>query len=164
MRYIVKRFLKVSILLLRIPIEPAGISNLSLCMLYGLPGFVQQAAYTALTDPQALASSEHMRVTYQRRRDRLVSCFQQHQNLSCITPQASMFLLVNVSETGLTAQAFAESLFEQQKIGVLPATAFGECAADFIRISYVVEDSELEDACERIDRFMALLNANKQRA
>lgn len=140
------------------------LSNLSLCMLYGLPGFVQQAAYTALTDPQALASSEHMRVTYQRRRDRLVSCFQQHQNLSCITPQASMFLLVNVSETGLTAQAFAESLFEQQKIGVLPATAFGECAADFIRISYVVEDSELEDACERIDRFMALLNANKQRA
>jgi arginine:pyruvate transaminase len=131
------------------------LSNLSLCMLYGLPGFVQQAAYTALTDPIALAESENMRLTYKRRRDRLVKCFAQHSQLSCITPQASMFLLVNVSKTGLNAQQFAEALFEQQRIGVLPATAFGECASDFIRISYVVDDIQLEDACNRIDNFVA---------
>ncbi|WP_339719538.1 aminotransferase class I/II-fold pyridoxal phosphate-dependent enzyme [uncultured Paraglaciecola sp.] len=134
------------------------LSNLSLCMLYGLAGFVQQAAYTALTDPEALAESERMRTTYQRRRDRLVKCFHQHNNLSCITPQASMFLLVNVSETGFTAQQFAESLFEQQKIGVLPATAFGACTSDYIRISYVVDDQQLEEACTRIDNFMAQIS------
>ncbi|GAB2680482.1 pyridoxal phosphate-dependent aminotransferase [Aliiglaciecola aliphaticivorans] len=137
------------------PTELIGhLSNLSLCMLYGLPGFIQQAAYTALTDTDALADSESMRLSYLRRRDRLLKCFQQHPKLSCITPQASMFLLVNVSQTGLSSQEFAEALFEQQKIGVLPAAAFGQCASDFIRISYVVDDKQLEDACNRIDSFM----------
>jgi arginine:pyruvate transaminase len=130
------------------------LSNLSLCMLYGLPGFVQQAAYTALTDSSALADSELMRTTYERRRNTLLSCFEQHANVSCLTPQASMFLMVDVSKTGLNGQTFAEALFNQQGIAVLPAAAFGECAADFIRISYVVGDEELEDACSRIDRFM----------
>ncbi|MEP0175892.1 MAG: pyridoxal phosphate-dependent aminotransferase [Paraglaciecola sp.] len=131
------------------------LSNLSLCMLYGLPGFVQEAAYTALTDPNALAEAEQMRVTYQRRRDRLLSCFNQQPLLTCVPPKASMFLLVNVSQTGLDGQAFAEMLFAQQKIGVLPATAFGECAANYIRISYVVDDKQLDDACARIEAFMA---------
>jgi arginine:pyruvate transaminase len=130
------------------------LSNLSLCMLYGLPGFVQQAAYTALTNTEALAASAQMRRTYQRRRDRLLRCFAQHAHVNCITPQASMFLLVDVSQTGLSAQQFAEALFAQQRIGVLPATAFGQCTSDFIRISYVVDDAQLEDACRRIDQFM----------
>ncbi|MFT6330927.1 MAG: arginine:pyruvate transaminase [Bermanella sp.] len=130
------------------------LSNLSLCMLYGLPGFVQQAAYTALTDPDALAESERMRLTYQRRRDRLVKCFAKHPQLSCEPPQASMFLLVDVSQSGLNAKQFADALFEQKKISVLPATAFGKCTSDFIRISYVVDDVQLEDACNRIDSFM----------
>jgi arginine:pyruvate transaminase len=131
------------------------LSNLSLCMLYGLPGFIQQAAYTALTDSDALADAEVMRKTYQRRRDTLLSCFEQHANVSCLTPQASMFLMVDVSKTGLNGQAFAEALFDQQGIAVLPAAAFGECAADFIRISYVVGDEELDDACSRLNTFMA---------
>lgn len=130
------------------------LSNLSLCMLYGLPGFVQQAAYTALTDSSALADSELMRTTYERRRNTLVNCFDKHNNLSCIPPQASMFLMVDVSKTGLNGQKFAEALFDQQGIAVLPAAAFGECAIDFIRISYVVGDEELEDACSRINKFM----------
>lgn len=134
------------------------LSNLSLCMLYGLPGFVQQAAYTALTDPKALAEAEKMRITYQHRRDRLLKCFNQHSSISCVPPKASMFLLVNVSKTGLTGQDFAERLFEQQKIGVLPAAAFGECASDYIRISYVVDDAQLEDACNRIDEFLGQFN------
>jgi arginine:pyruvate transaminase len=65
-----------------------------------------------------------------------------------------MFLLVNVSQSGLSAQQFADALFEQKKISVLPATAFGRCTSDFIRISYVVDDVQLEDACNRIDSFM----------
>lgn len=130
------------------------LSNLSLCMLYGLPGFVQQAAFTALTDKTAIAASQHMRETYQRRRDTLVACFQKHKNLNCVPPEASMFLLVNVSETGLNAQQFAEALLEFERIGVLPATAFGQCASDYIRISYVVDDEQLAEACRRIDRFM----------
>ena len=65
-----------------------------------------------------------------------------------------MFLLVDVSQTGLNAQQFAEALFEQERIGVLPATAFGQCASDYIRISYVVDDEQLAQACERIDNFM----------
>jgi arginine:pyruvate transaminase len=65
-----------------------------------------------------------------------------------------MFLMVDVSKTGLNGQKFAEALFDQQGIAVLPAAAFGECAIDFIRISYVVGDEELEDACSRINKFM----------
>ncbi|MEG3765255.1 pyridoxal phosphate-dependent aminotransferase [Alteromonas sp. 14N.309.X.WAT.G.H12] len=134
------------------------LSNLSLCMLYGLPGFVQQAAYAALTDKSAIEASEQMRQTYQRRRDTLVACFEKHKNLSCVPPEASMFLLVDVSQTGLNAQQFAEALLEFERIGVLPATAFGQCASDYIRISYVVDDEQLADACSRIDRFMTRFN------
>jgi arginine:pyruvate transaminase len=131
------------------------LSNLALCMLYGLPGFVQQAAVCALAEAQPEVA--RMREVYRARRDRLLSALADSPGLRCVEPQGSMFLLVDVRGTGLSAADFAERLFLATGVVVLDASAFGSCAAGHVRISYTAGDEALEEAARRIHRFAVSL-------
>ncbi len=131
--------------------------NVSVCMLFGLPGFIQEAGLVALT--KAKDEVTIMRDVYQRRRDMLLATFSEIDLLDCIIPDASMFLLVNVSKTGMSASAFADRLFDETGVAVLDTTAFGKCAENFVRISYTISDEQLAEACKRIKRFMLAFQA-----
>ena len=127
--------------------------NLALCMLYGLPGFVQEAAVTALTE--ARGEMDRMRDVYRRRRDLVHRELAQAPELKVERPQAGMFLLIDVRGTGLSGSEFAWGLLKQEGVSVLDATAFGASAAGFIRLAYTVGEDELAQACSRIRRFVA---------
>jgi arginine:pyruvate transaminase len=122
--------------------------NLSLSMLFGLPDFVQKAAQVALE--KDLPEVAQMREEYRLRRDlvcdRLLDC----PGLQPIRPDGGMFVMVDVRQTGLGAQAFAELLLEGYGVSVLPGEAFGPSAAGHIRIGLVVDRVRLADACARI--------------
>ena len=127
--------------------------NLSLCMLYGLPGFIQQAGLHALIN--AKRESATMRDIYRRRRDLLVDALNSIELLDFKIPEAAMYLMVDVRKTGLSAGEFANVLFDETGVSTLDATAFGKCAEGFIRISFTLSDSQLRDACGRIKLFMS---------
>lgn len=127
------------------------VDKLALCMLYGLPGFIQEAAVTALTG--ARGEMDVMRERYRARRDLVHRELAQVPELRAETPQAGMFLLVDVRGTGLSASEFAWGLFRSEGVSVLDATAFG--APGFVRIAYTVGEDELSRACARIRRFVA---------
>jgi arginine:pyruvate transaminase len=129
------------------------LSNLALCMLYGLPGFVQEAALVALRDAQPEVA--RMRRLYLQRRDRLLDGLSGCPGLRCVAPQGSMFLLVDVRGTGLTAEAFAERLFADTGVVVLDASAFGACAQGHVRVSFSAGDDRLGEAARRIRGFVA---------
>lgn len=131
------------------------LSNLALCMLYGLPGFVQQAALVALREgePEVL----QMRDAYRRRRDLLLAALADCPGLRCVAPEASMFLLVDVRGTGLEALDFATRLYEGTGVATLDATAFGECARGHVRIAYTLGDAELAEAARRMVAFTRAL-------
>ncbi len=127
------------------------VHNLSMAMLYGLPTFMQRGALVAVE--QDLAEVELMRATYQRRRDMVVARLNQVPGLKCRSPDAGMFMMLDVGGTGLGAGAFARRLYEATGVAVLDATAFGQSATGHVRVSFVADDDSLDEACRRISAF-----------
>ncbi len=126
------------------------LSHLALCMLYGCPDFIQDAARDALSEP--LPELDAMRETYRGRRDAVVAALSDCPSVKVITPAAGMFLMIDIRATGLSSQAFADRLLDEQGVSVLSGEAFGPSAAGFVRLSLTVDAARLDDACRRLAR------------
>ncbi|AKV08610.1 pyridoxal phosphate-dependent aminotransferase [Pseudomonas fluorescens] len=124
------------------------LEHLSLCMLFGIPDFVQNAAQVALDGN--LPEVAMMREEYRQRRDLVCASLNACPGLRAVRPDGGMFVMVDVRQTGLTAQHFAERLLEGYGVSVLAGEAFGPSAAGHIRIGLVVDRQKLADACRRI--------------
>jgi arginine:pyruvate transaminase len=124
------------------------LANLSLCMLFGLPDFVQRAAQVALE--RDLPEVARMREEYRQRRDLVCAALEGRAGLRPVRPDGGMFVMVDIRQTGLAAQAFAERLLDGHGVSVLAGEAFGPSAAGHIRIGLVVDQMQLADACRRI--------------
>jgi len=124
------------------------LANLSLCMLFGLPDFVQRAAQVALEAD--LPEVTQMREEYRRRRDLVCAMLDDCPGLKPVRPDGGMFVMVDVRQTGLDAQGFAERLLDGYGVSVLAGEAFGASAAGHIRIGLVVDQMKLAEACRRI--------------
>jgi aspartate/methionine/tyrosine aminotransferase len=126
--------------------------NLSMAMLYGLPTFLQRGAIVALE--RDLAEVETMRATYQRRRDAVAARLNHVPGLRCHSPDAGMFMMLDVRGTGRSSGEFSRLLYEATGVAVLDATAFGKSAAGHVRVSFAADDKSLEEACRRISAFV----------
>lgn len=123
-------------------------ANLSLCMLYGLPGFVQQAAETALERADEITARH--RDLFRARRDHMIRGLGTIPGIHVLEPQAGMFAMADVRGTGLTSEQFAWRLLREQGVSVLDGAAFGRSAAGFVRISFTLAEARIDDACRRI--------------
>lgn len=132
--------------------------NLLLCMTYGAPGFVQDAACQALDDYDTVTST--IRTIYRHRRDLVCGLLSDVPGLRCPVPEAGMFVLLDVRATGLTSSEVAWGLFRQTGVSVLDAQAFGPSAEGFLRMGLVVGDERLAEACRRIKVYARALQAN----
>jgi arginine:pyruvate transaminase len=130
----------------------ANLEKLALCMLYGLPGFIQQAAALALRE--CADDLARMRDIYRQRRDYLFDAFSAMPGLRPLKPDAGMFIMVNVLGTGLSAPEFVRALYQATGVSVLDGTAFGASAEGYVRVSYTVSEEELEQGCSRIASFL----------
>ncbi|MCP1602834.1 aminotransferase class I/II-fold pyridoxal phosphate-dependent enzyme [Pseudomonas citronellolis] len=133
------------------------IENLALNMLYGLPGFVQEAALAAVRRHDEVAVG--MREVYRRRRDLVLRQLARSPRLKVLSPEAGMFVMVDVRGTGLSSLDFAWQLFRARGVSVLDAAAFGPQADGFVRLSFTLADETLAEACERILAFVESLPA-----
>jgi arginine:pyruvate transaminase len=124
---------------------------LALCMLYGLPGFIQEAAMTAVE--VAAAAESRMREFCASRRDVVLAGLAGISGLRCHAPDAGMFMLIEVSGTGLSGYDFMCELYRSEKVSVLDGGAFGKGTAAFVRLCYATEEATLREACVRIRRF-----------
>lgn len=127
-------------------------SNLGLCMLYGLAGFTQAAAYTALQESQA--ASQTIRDTFKQRRDLVVNALAGLVSTPILKPQAGMFILMDVRALGMNGLEFANALYQATGVAVLDAGAFGKSTYGWVRISFTVDDALLLEACTRIRGFI----------
>lgn len=126
-------------------------SNLALCMLYGAPGFNQAAAIEALTSGRDAVAE--MREIYRRRRDLATTCLSQARRVRVLPAQAGMFLVVDVSGTGMNGQDFSWALYEATGVSVLAGAAFSHTISHCIRLSFTVSDAEIADGCARIAKY-----------
>ncbi|SDG53734.1 arginine:pyruvate transaminase [Onishia taeanensis] len=125
-------------------------ANLALCMLYGCPEFIQDAARDALS--QDLPERDQMRETYRARRDAVCDALAGCSAIDVIKPAAGMFLMIDVRATGLSSQAFADRLLDEQGVSVLSGEAFGPSAAGFVRLSLTVDADRLRTASQHLAR------------
>jgi arginine:pyruvate transaminase len=132
--------------------------KLSLCMLYGLPGFIQEAALTAIAARHEIVGQ--MRETYRRRRDVAYQLLHRVPGIACPLPEAGMFMLLDVRGTGRSASEFAWGLFRATGVSVLDAEAFGATAAGHVRLGFVVDEERLAEACRRIAGYVSSLHVD----
>jgi aspartate/methionine/tyrosine aminotransferase len=129
----------------------AHAESLSMCMLFGLPGFIQEAALTALSIAPEV--ERRLREYCDVRRDRFMAGLKGVPNIQAFAPQAGMFLLLDVSDTGLSGYQFMRALYERRKVSVLDGAAFGKHTAHFVRVCFATEETTIDAACTRIRQF-----------
>ncbi len=135
------------------------LDNLLLCMLYGCPGFIQDAAVTALTEGRGEVARMH--TAYSARRDLLAPWLDRLPGLSCASPEGGMFVMLDVRQSGLDAVSFARRLLAEENVAILPGGGFGEQAEGFCRISLGFSAETLTEACRRIEAFAERLATGK---
>ncbi|MFZ0551330.1 MAG: pyridoxal phosphate-dependent aminotransferase [Steroidobacteraceae bacterium] len=124
---------------------------LAMCMLFGLPGFIQEAAIAALS---VAAEAEHrIRELCNTRCDRMLMGLRGIHGIRPTVPEAGMFMLVDVSDTGLSASEFMRALYERQRVSVMDGAAFGHRTRQFVRICFATEEATIDAACARIRQF-----------
>ena len=74
--------------------------------------------------------------------------------LSCFEPKGAFYAFPSVRSTGMTSEEFAEKLLKEEKVAVVPGTAFGECGEGYVRCCYATSVLELEEALLRMKRFV----------
>jgi len=134
------------------PVLARHVEALAMCMLYGLPGFIQEAAVEALS--MAPAAEFRMRDYCATRRDLLLAGLAGMPQLRCHVPDAGMFMLVDVRGTGLSGHTFMTELYRSEGVSVIDGGAFGKETRGFVRVCFAAGEAQLSEACGRIRRFV----------
>lgn len=123
------------------------------------PTTSQYAAVEALKNGDK--DVENMRAEYDRRRRYLLHRFRE-MGLSCFEPRGAFYLFPCVKELGMTSEEFAEKLLAEEKLAVVPGSAFGAGGEGFVRISYAYSLADLRKALDRIERFINRIRTEKE--
>lgn len=103
----------------------------------------------------------HMRDEYNGRRRYLMHRFAE-MGLQCFEPYGAFYMFPCIAEFGMTSEEFATEFLKEEKVAVVPGTAFGACGEGFLRISYAYSLENLKVALDRMERFIAKLREEKK--
>lgn len=97
-----------------------------------------------------------MRQAYNMRRRFLMDAFKK-MNLKCFEPFGAFYVFPCIKEFGMTSEEFATRFLKEEKVAVVPGTAFGDCGEGFLRISYAYSLENLKIAIGRLEKFVEKL-------
>jgi aminotransferase len=107
---------------------------------------------------EALKNSEEavqaMVAEYNQRRKYMVSAFNE-MGLSCFEPKGAFYTFPSIKSVGLDEEEFCEKLLVEEHVAVVPGSAFGASGQGHIRVCYATAMLQIEQAMERIDRFVS---------
>ncbi len=96
---------------------------------------------------------ERMRAEYDRRRRLVVDGFNE-LGLTCFEPRGAFYAFPDIRASGMDDETFCEKLLKEERVAVIPGSAFGRTGAGFVRACYATSYEKLEEALERMRRFM----------
>jgi aminotransferase len=120
------------------------------------PTVAQDAALVAITEGEP--DIERMLAEYDRRRRLVVDRFNE-MGLETFEPRGAFYAFPRITSTGLDADTFSRRLLEEEHVAVVPGGAFGPSGADHVRACYATSYERLEEAMNRIQRFVERANA-----
>ena len=121
------------------------------------PTVSQYAAIDALKNGDK--DIEYMRNSYNQRRRYLLNAFKE-MNIECFEPFGAFYVFPCIKEFGMTSEEFATKFLEEEKVALIPGTAFGESGEYHLIISYAYSLDDLKIAIERLRRFVTKLRKN----
>ena len=122
-----------------------------------VPTMAQIAAIEALRNGEA--EIEKMIQEYNRRRRFMVKRLNDI-GLPCFDPKGAFYAFPSIKATGMNSEEFAEKLLRKEKVAVVPGTAFGTCGEGFVRCCYATSLPNIEEALQRIERFIRKSSLN----
>ncbi len=117
--------------------------------------------YAAIAAFEQCVNDTSIREEFEVRRNYIYESINAINGLSCRKPDATFYLFVNISKTGMNCLDFAYKLLEEEHVAVVPGITYGAAYTDFIRIAFTLKVDGLKAAVERIERFMNRLMAEK---
>ena len=124
------------------------------------PTTSQYAAVEALKNGDE--DVKEMRTAYNQRRRYLMNAFKE-MGLECFEPYGAFYVFPCIKEFGMTSDEFATRFLEEEKVAVVPGTAFGDSGEGFLRISYAYSLENLKVAIGRLERFVNKLRAEQSK-
>ena len=118
------------------------------------PTISQYAAVDALKNGDE--DVEKMKKSYNQRRRFLMNAFKE-MDLECFEPFGAFYVFPCIKEFGMTSEEFATRFLKEEKVAVVPGTAFGDCGEGYLRISYAYSIDNLKIAIERLKHFITKL-------
>ncbi|WP_059103674.1 aminotransferase [Shouchella shacheensis] len=115
------------------------------------PTMAQYGALEALQ--HGMEDVDKMKRSYQQRRNYFVKTCAEI-GLPCHSPGGAFYAFPSIKETGFTSEEFAEKLLLEERVAVVPGSVFGEGGEGYIRCSYATSLTNLEEALERMGRFL----------
>nr|WP_207729172.1 aminotransferase class I/II-fold pyridoxal phosphate-dependent enzyme [Hungatella hominis] len=119
------------------------------------PTTSQYAAIAALRDGDK--DVQMMRESYDQRRRFLMNAFKE-MGLECFEPNGAFYAFPSIKRFGMTSDEFATRLLQEEKVAVVPGTAFGDCGEGYLRVSYAYSLKSLKEALGRMERFVKRLD------
>ena len=119
------------------------------------PTTSQYAAVSALKNGDK--DVEIMRESYNQRRRYLLHAFKE-MGLDCFEPFGAFYAFPSIKRFGMSSDEFANRLLREEKVAVVPGTAFGSCGEGYLRISYAYSLESLKEALGRLERFVKKLD------
>ena len=121
-------------------------------MIMSAPTVSQEAAIAALREGRE--DVERMRKSYDERRRTIVDGLND-AGLPTFEPEGAFYCFPDITSTGLTSEEFAQALLEEEKVACVPGDAFGPSGEGYVRCSYATGLEDIEEALDRIERFVA---------
>ena len=115
----------------------------------------QYGALAALTGSQAPVAE--MLETYSQRRSYILDAFSRINGLTCFAPQGAFYAFVDISATGMDAEAFAKDLLQKVRVIVVPGEAFGESGKRYVRLSFATSMENIREGTRRMAEYMKSL-------
>ena len=137
------------------------LSNLLLCMAYGLPTFIQDAAATALEEDHQTALT--VRQSLDGRRNALLSSLDGITGLDLFAAEGGMFVVFDIRKLPISSQDFARGLLDQFDVAVLPCDGFGPSGQGLIRVSLCAPEDQLVVAAGRIVEYVESIQARQDK-
>jgi aminotransferase len=131
----------------------AGMRKIHQYTIMSAPTPAQMAAIAALTDPRAEEAVEAMRQSYDRRRRLLVEGLRS-LGLPTLEPEGAFYAFPSITPSGMDDNTFAETLLREERVAVIPGSAFGIGGAGHVRCCYATAEEKIEAALERMARFL----------
>lgn len=98
-----------------------------------------------------------MKQAYDERRKYLMRAFKD-LGMDCFEPYGAFYMFPCIKRFGMTSDEFANRLLQEEKIAIVPGTAFGDCGEGYLRVSYAYSLEDLQKAIARIRRFVDRLD------